>query len=576
MGYKMIFLKQLNIIILAFFLFSLLSCYEGLGGLVEEEPEPLSPSSPSLTVTPDTDCDRGEISVILRITPPINIEKIKTYRLYWGDGIDEDFLIYEFDVNQTSLEITLPENTPVPEGVNSFSVYSISKDDLSSDPAKAVFSDFELYAPILKFSNDSDRDEDQICGTLTLTEPELEDDVRIYRIYWGTVDEKLNLICEFNKGSDTLEYNLPENTDIASGVTHFIAQSVTADGRVSGTSRLDIEDLVLKKVAEITPGGAQLIETSEFYMAEYNGLLYFNATDGTGHGYELWAYDGESLPYEAADIYPEADKSSYPANFCVYNGKLYFKANGGDLAGTELWCFDGSTANRVGDLYPGPYASNPRYMTVYNNQLYFSAEKSGTGRELYSYNGVSISLAADIYPGSYSSEPAYFAVFNGKLYFQANYLTGTELWSYDGATAVQVEDMGSSMFISFDPSFMSLFNNELYFCADGEVTGHGRELWSYDGVNVQYEKFDLYPGFIDSTPEYMTVYKGRLYFRAFKSGSGSELWCYDGVDTPCMIANVDDTSYDSSPECFTVFKERLYFVAKDSSGYRRLWVFYIK
>lgn len=576
MGYKMIFLKQLKIIAAAFFLFSLISCYEGLGGLVEEEPDPLAPSSPSLSVTRDTDCDRGEISLILRLTPPINNENIKAYRLYWGDSIDDDSLITEFDVNQSNFEITLPENTPVPDGVTTFSVYSISGDDVNSDPAEESFTDFELYAPALRFSNDSDRDEDQICGTLTLTEPELEDDVSFYRIYWGSADARMNLLCEFEKGIDPLAYNLPENTAVPSGVTHFVVQSVTADERVSASAAIDIEDSVLRKVAEITPGGAQLIETSEFYMAAYNGLLYFNATDGTGHGYELWAYDGESIPYEAADIYAGADKSSYPANFCVYNGKLFFKANGGDQAGTELWCFDGSAAHRVSDLYPGPYASHPRYMTVYNNKLYFSAEKSGTGRELYSYDGVSVSLAADIYPGSYSSGPGYFSVFKGKLYFQANYLTGTELWSYDGSTAVQVEDMGSSMFIGFNPSFMSVFNNELYFCADGDVTGHGRELWSYDGVNSQYEKFDLYPGFIDSTPGYMTIYNGRLYFRAFKSGAGSELWCYDGVNAPQMIANVDDTFYDSSPECFTVYKERLYFVAKDSSGYRRLWVFYIR
>ena len=51
-----------------------------------------------------------------------------------------------------------------------------------------------------------------------------------------------------------------------------------------------------------------------------------------------------------------------------------------DAAGFELWKFDGTTATRVADINNAGN-SNPAFLTVYNNELYFQA--TGNDNELY-------------------------------------------------------------------------------------------------------------------------------------------------------------------------------------------------
>ena len=75
---------------------------------------------------------------------------------------------------------------------------------------------------------------------------------------------------------------------------------------------------------------------------------------------------------------------------------------------------------------------NPRYLTVFNNKLYFSANDGSYGMELWSYDGLNDPKIIDINIGSSDSYPSFLTVFNNKLYFNANDGSyGMELWSYD-------------------------------------------------------------------------------------------------------------------------------------------------
>ncbi len=466
-------LKKLRILIAAVFLFPLFSCYEGLGGLAEEQPSP--PARPSLHCTTDTD-----------------------------------------------------------------------------------------------------RDEDQVCFVLTLVEPDMEDDINSYRIYWGTVNEKSNLICEFSKSAASFDYSFSENTAVPPGSTHFIAQSVTADGRVSESAVFDIEDTVLQRIADMKAGDSSVfLPVSEFYIVEYNGYLYFNGGDKVeGNGAELWRYDGVNPPAEFININPSG--SSYPDHFCVYNNRLYFSADGGDGYGKELWCYDGSIITRVTDINTSG-DSLPSYLKVYNNNLYFVAESSWSRKKLFRYNGSGDPVkVCDINSAGSSDDICCLAVFNGKLYFQAtNGSTGRELWSFDGTLPVQVADINSGFLPQFSPHYLCVYNEELYFSAEGEDLSHGVELWVYNGLGDPYEKLDVYPGFLGSTPRYLTAYNGKLYFQASVSGAGAELFCYDGVNSPYIIADFDYTSTSTYPECMTVFNGKLCFYVKNTAG-RGLWIYYIK
>ena len=85
-------------------------------------------------------------------------------------------------------------------------------------------------------------------------------------------------------------------------------------------------------------------------------------------------------------------------------------------------------------------------------------------------------MVANINPGSGDSNPSYLTVFNNELYFRANDVTyGKELWKYDGTNAPSM--VAGPCCGSSESSDLTVFNNELYFSADDGT--NGLELWKY-------------------------------------------------------------------------------------------------
>lgn len=76
----------------------------------------------------------------------------------------------------------------------------------------------------------------------------------------------------------------------------------------------------------------------------------------------------------------------------------------------------------VKDINPGSAWGNPIGLTVFNNNLYFSANEGTNGYELWVTDGTANGtiMLKDIYLGSDSSFPYYFKEYNGKLYFNAD------------------------------------------------------------------------------------------------------------------------------------------------------------
>ncbi len=540
----------------------------------------MDPKTPDHTITPDLDSKKGFLNLTLKILPPADIYNVKKYEVYWGSGYNSPISkICEFNKNDQDLEYTLQSGTQIPDGASYFIIYSISDDDKKSEPDSVLINDFSMDAPGLKFSVDSDRDEDQICGVLRLNAPVRVDEINSYKVYLGTeADPKSFFLNGILKSSNPLELLIPDDTGIPAGTTHFAVYSVAADGRESTPEFLDIDDLVLKKAADVNIGPSPFGQTSQHYIAVYNGYLYFNADGGTGNGAELWRYNETNIEL-AADIYPGID-NSHPSHLCVYNNKLYFSANGGDSTGRELWSYDGNFISRISDIYSGSSDSSPSFLTVYNNQLYFSVYTAYSIRKLYSYNGTgSPSKVCDINSAITSDSISHIVSFNNKLHFKAKKsgeLSG--LWSYDGTSISRIAEINVPIISEETPEYPAVFNNELYFSGirnDIDGNNNGVELWSYDGVNQPGEKYDIYPGTLDSDPKYMTAYNGKLYFQAYASGKGSEFWCFDG--NKCyLVADINNSSSSSNPECFTVYNGKLYFKAEAPSINKRLWVYYIK
>ena len=79
---------------------------------------------------------------------------------------------------------------------------------------------------------------------------------------------------------------------------------------------------------------------------------------------------------------PEAD--SNPERFVAIGAELWFSAE--DSAhGRELWRSDGVAGGtgtvRVTDIHQGPGDADPKYMTLFQNALYFAADDGVFGEE---------------------------------------------------------------------------------------------------------------------------------------------------------------------------------------------------
>jgi ELWxxDGT repeat protein len=196
---------------------------------------------------------------------------------------------------------------------------------------------------------------------------------------------------------------------------------------------------------DIKPGGASNAGYSNNF-AVCNDKLFFIADDGT-HGYELWATDGtEQGTLMVKDIYAGSSAGGPPYSLAdaliVYNNKVYFRGKDADH-GSELWCSDGTEAGTimVKDIWPGTMNGSPNYFREYNGRLYFTAndggpDEGGHGIEVWSTDGTEAGTAMlkDINVSEYSDSPKYLTVSNGLLFFSAidNAENGVELWATNG------------------------------------------------------------------------------------------------------------------------------------------------
>jgi ELWxxDGT repeat protein len=279
-----------------------------------------------------------------------------------------------------------------------------------------------------------------------------------------------------------------------------------SDGTVSGT-------VLLKEILT----GSQYGSSPE-YKTEFNGMVYFSASNGGGgsnNGFEIWRTDGTAAGTNLFLDIATGTPSSYPNSFFVHNGLLFFNADDG-TNGRELRFTNGNTGVNVlvNDLNPGNASAldlTTEFCSI-NNKLYFSADNGSLGKELWYYdtNANNISLTNSLNPSS-GSEPYNFVELNGNLFFSANDgVNGRELHKIDGVTNIfthfDLNPIGSS-----DPSKGIVMNNRLYFAADDGT--HGRELWVTDGTIAGTLMIaDLNPGSGSSFPDHLVDFNGELIF----------------------------------------------------------------
>ncbi|SEG01169.1 Por secretion system C-terminal sorting domain-containing protein [Halpernia humi] len=313
------------------------------------------------------------------------------------------------------------------------------------------------------------------------------------------------------------------------------------------------------------------------------------------------------------DINPGTSNSN-PGLTIEYNGSLYFKASDG-TNGTELWKSDGTTSGTVmvSDYRSGSASFNPQQFVVFDNKLFFQGNDGTNGAEVYTYDGTTISLFADLKTGSGSSVPQNFEVIGSNLYFKAQEATSTnnKIYKTDGTAAPTVidptyniafgiEKLGTDLILSASPSnsyqlykcdgttytLIKTINpsgsasptnfysdgNKVYFSADDGT--NGKELWATDGTSAgtaMIKDISSSPG-ADSSPNHFFSFNGKIYFSANDGTNGTELWVTDGTDAgTSMLKDINVGSGNSNPSDFFAYNGKLYFTANDTTNGNELW-----
>lgn len=329
-----------------------------------------------------------------------------------------------------------------------------------------------------------------------------------------------------------------------------------SDGTTAGTQL--VKDIVPGLDSGAYPTG----------LTNFNGTLYFTATDPLTSQARIWRSDGTA----AGTVVVDATQASSPSQLTVVNNTLYFVAQrtGSNSTGFELWKTNGTAAGTVivKDIVRGSAGSNPVNLINVGGTLFFVATTASTGTELWKSDGTAASTVQvrDIVAGAYGSSPNKLVNVGGMLYFTANNVTnGVELWKSNGTSAgtTIVRDIGSGASGSY-PYYLTNVSGTLFFTVSSE-------LWKTDGTSVGTVQVETAPGG-SSSPRALINANGTLFFSALDPAAGEELWKSDGTSAgTVLVKDIDSSITSTSPQSLFNIGSTVYFTASTSAIGRELY-----
>lgn len=272
-------------------------------------------------------------------------------------------------------------------------------------------------------------------------------------------------------------------------------------------------------VKDINPGPGSSRSITEA-MIDFNGLLLFNATDGTNNG--LWSSDGTS---DGTVFKQETGIPTKSGFYAIIGNKIYFRKSNG--ANYELWVWDGQA--NTSELVKAGYW--PLNLIGLNGTLYFVANDA-LGQQVWRSDGTSggtYPITEFLYNTSEGKiGPSYLTIVNSVIFFtaSANEDSGNELWKIDQENnLIQVTDLPLATYGSWIWDMVAM-NGEVYF--PGGTKEHGLEPWKTDGSEAGTVLLkDIIPGdqYASSLPNFYEVIQDIVFFKT----NNQKLWRSDGT-----------------------------------------------
>ncbi|MEE9493216.1 MAG: ELWxxDGT repeat protein [Gammaproteobacteria bacterium] len=325
-----------------------------------------------------------------------------------------------------------------------------------------------------------------------------------------------------------------------------------------------------------TSSGSQIIggfsSNNDDFSLVGNHLIY---AEGRREDYSftassLWGFD-ITTGVKTLLKQSEAINDSSIYGTTVFNGEMYFSSNNSGT-GRELWKTDGTVSGTVlvADIHVGNKGSYPLIGKIYNNELYFIAGDGRHGREIWKTDGTASGTArVSNTKGGY--RPFNMTVGDSGFYFQAhdsNSPKSGQLWKSDGTLA------GTKQVYQFENATLGQLlavGDTLYFVLDDGA--HGNELWISDGsANGTHLLKDINQGSTSSKPSRFAVYENNLFFIADDGVHGRELWETDGTTAGTqLVSDLNLGPADVGIDKITVAGNAIYFNAEDDIYHKVLW-----
>ena len=330
----------------------------------------------------------------------------------------------------------------------------------------------------------------------------------------GTVIVK-NIAIEDPDDPDTPVDSSPHELTIFNGSLYFVATDgeygLDQDGiELWKTDGTEANTRIVKNIGINPINASDSYDSSPEQLTVFNNELYFFADDGTT-GFEPWKTDGtenntklvENIGIDNGSPFPSStDNLTYWAEA---GGRLFFTAETGN-SGIEPWTTDGTSTAKLADISVVPGRKD--VFRVFNDRMFFFADDGTHGFELWVSNGdlSGADLIKDIYTTPINLPVTadglkFLSEYQDQLFFTADDgFVGTEVWVTQGteiSTRV-LKDIGPDNESGYADAFgPEELDGVLWFSAfDGGINlGHGIEMWRTLGTEGETQLVeDLNPG----------------------------------------------------------------------------------